>query len=244
MGAVVSVILLVPAIVAFAVDRLVQRRQVALLSARSVPYQPKPNPGFDRLCLAFCALVAFFVLGIIGICQLAALVKFWPYDMSLSLRNYRFDLMDGGGWAAYWNSIELGLLTAAFGTVIVFVGAYMVEKTDGFRSGRSIFHLLAMLPMAVPGMVLGLAYIFFFNNPANPLSGIYGTMTILVVCTVTHFYTVSHLTALTALKQMDREFEPVAASLKQPFHRLFLGVTVPVCLPAILDISIYLFGNQ
>ena len=243
MGAVVSVILLVPAIVAFAVDRLVQRRQVALLSARSVPYQPKPNPGFDRLCLAFCALVAVFILGIIGICQLAALVKFWPYDMSLSLRNYRFDLMDGGGWAAYWNSIELGLLTAAFGTVIVFVGAYMVEKTEGFRSGRTIFHLLAMMPLAVPGMVLGLAYIFFFNDPANPLNPIYGTMTILVVCTVTHFYTVSHLTALTALKQMDQEFEPVAASLKQPFYRLFARVTVPVCMPAILDISIYLFVN-
>jgi iron(III) transport system permease protein len=48
---------------------------------------------------------------------------------------------------------------------------------------------------------------------------------------------VSHLTALTALKQMDREFEPVAASLKQPFHKLFFQVTVPACLPAVLDIA-------
>jgi iron(III) transport system permease protein len=119
----------------------------------------------------------------------------------------------------------------------------MVEKTDDFKAGRAAFQFLAMLPMAVPGMVLGLAYIFFFNNPANPLHAIYGTMVILVICTVTHYYTVGHLTALTALKQIDREFEPVAASLKQPFHRLFTKVTVPVCLPAILDISIYLFVN-
>ena len=48
---------------------------------------------------------------------------------------------------------------------------------------------------------------------------------------------------MTALKQMDREFESVAASLKQPFYKLFGKVTVPVCLPAILDISIYLFVN-
>src|SRR3546814_13200849 len=80
----------------------------------------------------------------------------------------------------------------------------MVEKTKGFETGRSLFQLLAMLPMAVPGMVLGLAYIFFFNDPRNPLHFLYGTMAILVVCTVTHFYTVSHLTAMTALKQMDR----------------------------------------
>lgn len=243
MGAVVSVILLIPAIAAFFVDRAIQKKQVALLSARSVPYAPKPNAGFDWACFGYCATIAVFILGMIGVCQLAALVKFWPYDLTPSLKNYAFDLMDGGGWASYINSIKMALLTAVFGTIIVFVGAYMVEKSDGFKSGRTLFQFLAMLPMAVPGMVLGLAYIFFFNNPANPLNTIYGTMTILVVCTVTHFYTVSHLTALTALKQMDREFEPVAASLKQPFHRLFFRVTVPVCLPAILDISIYLFVN-
>lgn len=243
MGAVVSVVLLVPAMLAFAVDRAVQKRQVAQLSARSVPYQPKPKPRFDALALAYCIAVAVFILGLLGVCQFAALIKFWPYDLSLSLKNYAFDLMDGGGWDSYYNSIQMALLTAVFGTLVVFIGAYMVEKTRGFESGRALFQLLAMMPMAIPGMVLGLAYIFFFNDPRNPLNFLYGTMAILVVCTVTHFYTVSHLTAMTALKQMDREFESVAASLKQPFHKLFRVVTVPVCLPTILDISIYLFVN-
>jgi iron(III) transport system permease protein len=243
MGAVVSVILLVPAILAFAVDRRMQKRQVALLSARAVPYAPKPNAGMDRICFGFACLVSLFILGMIAMCQIAALVKFWPYDLTLTTKNFAFDLMDGGGWAAYGNSIKLALLTAFFGSLVVFAGAYMVEKTDGFRFGRSLFHFLAMMPMAVPGMVLGLAYIFFFNNPANPLNTLYGTMAILVICTVTHFYTVAHLTALTALKQMDPEFESVASSLKQPFHRLFFRVTVPVCLPAILNIAIYLFVN-
>ncbi|MCA0277923.1 MAG: putative 2-aminoethylphosphonate ABC transporter permease subunit [Proteobacteria bacterium] len=243
MGAVVSVILLVPAIAAFIVDRMVTKKQVALLSARSVPYQPKPNGGFDTLCLGWCSLIAVFILGIMATSQFAALVKLWPYDLSLGFKHFAFDRMDGGGWGSYYNSIRLAALTAIIGTVIIFVGAYMVEKTDGFRSGRTAFQFLAMLPMAVPGMVLGLAYIFFFNDPANPLHGLYGTMTILVVCTITHFYTVGHLTALTALKQIDQEFEPVAASLKQPFYKLFARVTVPVCLPAILDISIYLFVN-
>jgi iron(III) transport system permease protein len=243
MGAVVSVILLVPAIAAFIVDRMVTKKQVALLSARSVPYQPKPNRGFDTLCLAWCSLIAVFILGIMATSQFAALVKLWPYDLSLGLKHFAFDRMDGGGWGSYYNSIRLAALTAVIGTVIIFVGAYMVEKTDGFRAGRTAFQFLAMLPMAVPGMVLGLAYIFFFNDPTNPLHAIYGTMTILVVCTITHFYTVGHLTALTALKQIDQEFEPVAASLKQPFYKLFARVTVPVCLPAILDISIYIFVN-
>ncbi|PHQ69964.1 MAG: putative 2-aminoethylphosphonate ABC transporter permease subunit [Sneathiella sp.] len=243
MGAVVSVVLLMPAFVAFFIDRQVQKKQVALLSSRSVVYAPKPNRRFDRLCLIYCALVAVFILGILGVCQYAALIKFWPYDLSLSLKNYNFDLTDGGGWGAYTNSIQLAAFTAIFGTIVVFTGAYMVDKTRGFAFGRGLFQFLAMLPMAVPGMVLGLAYIFFFNDPDNPLNGIYGTMAILVIVTVTHFYTVSHLTAVTALKQMDGEFESVSASLKQPFYKLFARVTVPVCLPSILDIAIYLFVN-
>ena len=243
MGAVVSIILLIPAALAFYVDRQVQKKQVSLLSVRSVPYQPKPNRNFELICLGWCVLMSIYIVGIIAICQYAALIKFWPYNLSLSLNNYSFNKMDGGGWNAYFNSIKLASLTAIIGTGIIFIGAYMVEKTDGFKTGRGMFHFLAMLPMAVPGMVLGLAYIFFFNSPNNPLNFIYGTMTILVVSTVTHFYTVGHLTALTALKQIDAEFEPVATSLRKPFYRLLSAVTIPICLPAILDISIYMFVN-
>ena len=60
---------------------------------------------------------------------------------------------------------------------------------------------------------------------------------------IAHFYTVAHLTALTALKQIDREFDWVAQSLRVPFHRMLRQVTIPICLPAILDIAVYLFVN-
>ncbi|MCF6271825.1 MAG: putative 2-aminoethylphosphonate ABC transporter permease subunit [Rhodobacteraceae bacterium] len=243
MGAVVSMVLLVPALMAFGIDRRMQKKQVALLTARSVVYEPKPNPVVDWFFFAYATLVAVFIAGIIAVCQYAALIRQWPYNLSLSLKNYDFSRMDGGGWASYTNSLLLAIFTAIIGTIVVFLGAYMVEKTKGFERGRALFQGLAMLPMAIPGMVLGIAYIFFFNNPDNPLNFIYGTMIILVVSTVTHFYTVSHLTAVTALKQMDGEFESVSQSLKQPFYKLFWRVTVPVSLPAILNISIYLFVN-
>jgi len=243
MGAVVSVILLVPAIFAFMVDRVVRRRQVALLSARAVPYEPKPQRLFDLLMLGYCVVIGLAILSIVAISQFAAVVKFFPYNLTLTWAHYDFDQKGGGGWASYYNSIRLALWTSVIGTVVVFVGAYLVEKARGFALVRGIFHFLAMLPMAVPGLVLGLAYIFFFNAPTNPLNVLYRTMTILVVNTVVHFYTVGHLTALTALRQMDPEFETVSASLKQPFYRTFWCVTVPVCLPSTLDIAIYMFVN-
>ena len=45
------------------------------------------------------------------------------------------------------------------------------------------------------------------------------------------------------MKQIDPEFETVSASLRVPVTKTFRRVTVPVCLPAILDIAIYLFVN-
>jgi iron(III) transport system permease protein len=97
--------------------------------------------------------------------------------------------------------------------------------------------------MAVPGLVLGLGYVFFINASWNPLSVFYGTLLLLAVNTIAHFYTTAHITAVTALKQIDKEFEAVSASLKVPFYKTFLRVTAPICLPAILDIAVYMFVN-
>jgi iron(III) transport system permease protein len=193
--------------------------------------------------LLSCTAIGTYLVAIVAVSQFAALVKFFPYNLSLTLSHYDFASKGIGGWEAYRNSIRMALGVALIGTVVVFVGAYMVDKGRGFRGARTAFQFLAMLPMAVPGMVLGLAYIFFFNDPRNPLGGLYRTMTILILNTVVHFYTVAHLTALTALKQMDPEFETVSASLRQPVYKVFGRVTVPVCLPAILDMGIYLFVN-
>jgi len=243
MGAVVGMVLLIPAIAAFAADRIIQRRQVALLSARAVPLEPKPEPQRDWTMFAFCAVVGGLIFGILAISFWASLITRWPYNLSLTLKNYAFGDFDTNGWEAYWNSVTLSVWTAVIGTGIVFVGAYLLEKTRGFVWGRGIAQFLAMLPMAVPGLVLGLAYIFFFNARWNPFGFIYATMAILVLNSVTHFYTVSHLTATTALKQMDPEFEAVSSSLRVSLLRTLVRVTVPVCLPAVLDISIYLFVN-
>lgn len=243
MGAVVSVILLVPAVLAFVIERFATRRQVAQLSARSVPFTPKPNPVLDGAMLAYCALVTAFSLAVMGMGQFAALVRFWPYNLELTLAHYSFNV-EGAGWDNFANSLLLAVLVATIGTMVTFLGAYLVEKPrrDGF--GRQVLHAIALLPMAIPGLVLGLGYLLFINHPANPLGALYGTMTLLVINTLAHYYTVTHLTALTALKQIDREFEAVAASLKVPMTRSFFVVTLPVCAPALLDIWIYLFLNS
>jgi iron(III) transport system permease protein len=68
-------------------------------------------------------------------------------------------------------------------------------------------------------------------------------MTMLTLCTIVHFYTTGHLTAVTALKALDSEFEAVAASMKVPFWTTLRRVTLPLCTPTLIDIARYFFVN-
>jgi iron(III) transport system permease protein len=242
-GAVVAILLLAPAVLTFAVDHLVSAKQTAMLTARAVPYRPKRDPVFDALMTAYCVLVALLMLAMLGMAVFASFASFWPYNLTPSLRHYTMGLFDAEVGEGFVNSLRMAAGTALFGTALVFVGAYLLEKTQGAGALRIGVRLLAMLPMAVPGLVLGLGYIFFFNEPQNPLNGLYHTMTLLTLCSIVHFYTTGHLTAVTALKSLDAEFEAVSASLKVPFYKTFWRVTLPICTPALVDIARYFFVN-
>jgi len=242
-GAVVALLLLAPAVLTFAVDHWVSKKQTAMLTARAVPYVPKRAPWFDAIMSVYCVVVCALILAMLGMAVFASFASFWPYNLTPSLRHYTMGLFDAEVGEAFVNSLSMAAGTAVFGGALVFIGAYMLEKTQGLKPVRSLVRLLAMLPMAVPGLVLGLGYIFFFNAPNNPLNGLYHTLTLLTICTVVHFYTTGHLTAVTALKSLDAEFESVSASLKVPFYKTFWRVTLPICTPALVDIARYFFIN-
>ncbi len=257
MGATVSVLLLLPTALAFLADALVRRRHVAQVTARSVPLHPRRDALMDRLFFTYCALICVFILALIAVTVAAALATAWPYTLTPTLKHFTFQGTGGGGYGAYWNSVRVALLSAVVGTVACFSSAYLVEKTRGLALPRAALVLLSTIPAALPGLVIGIAYIFFFNRPVwrlplpglpdvdlpNPLHGLYGTLGILVLANVVHFYTVGFITATTALKQLDGEFESVSASLGVPFYRTFWRVTLPVCLPALLEIGMYFFVN-
>ncbi len=263
MGATVSMILLVPTLLAFVADRIVQRRSHASLTARSVPLTPVPTAWRDGLFTLFCGLIALSILATLFTAGLASFVKIWPYAFThpeiypdvWTLSHYTFQHVGGGGMRAFHTSLRMSLHTAVFGTVITFISAWLIEKTRDAERLRQGAYLLSIVPLALPGLVIGIAYVFFFNKPvlnipftslqfSNPFARLYGTMAILVLSNIIHFYTVSFLTATTALRQLDKEFELVSESMAVPFYRTFFNVTVPVCFPAIIEIAAYYFVSS
>ncbi|MCS7462854.1 putative 2-aminoethylphosphonate ABC transporter permease subunit [Paenibacillus doosanensis] len=244
MGAVIGILLTIPAIAAFFIDRFVERKQNTMVSVKSTPYQIKPNRLRDVIYTVYCTIIASGIAVLLLTVLFASFVKVWPYDLSVTPKHYDFSNVSAGGLTPFWNSLLVALLTAVLGTVIAFVHSYLIEKARVWKGVRQIGYFISLLPLALPGLVIGLGYIFFFNRPENPLHGIYGTIWIVVLANIVHFYSVSFVTATTSLKRLDKEYEIVSESMGVPVYRLFFRVAVPISLPALLEIGVYYFVNS
>jgi len=243
MGAVVGTLLLVPAIVSFLADRFLGSKNVGTLSAKATKLEIKRSPGRDVFFFSFCTVVTACFLLLIGSLFVGAFTEFYPFNMDFTLKNFRFNATVGG-IGSFFNSLKMAALSAIIGTIFVFIYAYLIEKTSGFAALRRFGTLLSILPLAIPGMVIGLSFIFFFNSPGNPLHFIYGTIIILILANVLHYFSVPFLTASACLKKLDKEYESVSDSMNIPRWKTFLRVSVPLSMPAILEIVMYLFVNS
>ncbi|MCL1907031.1 MAG: putative 2-aminoethylphosphonate ABC transporter permease subunit [Propionibacteriaceae bacterium] len=242
MGAVVGTLLLIPALASFTVDRLVNSKNASTINAKATTLIVKPNWKRDSFFFIFCSLITGFFLTLVTALFIGGLSENYPYNLSFTWKNFLFS-RSSGGMDAYVNSLEMAGLTALCGTIFVFIYAYLMEKISGFENLRRFGKLLSILPLALPGMVIGISFIFFFNNPSNPLNFIYGTMIILVVSNILHYFSVPYLTASGCLKKLDKEFESVSDSMNIPRWKTFLRVSAPLSLPAILEIFMYFFVN-
>jgi iron(III) transport system permease protein len=244
MGATVGIILILPAILAFIVDRIVERKQNSAVTAKSTPYKITRQRWRDISFFTYCSLITAAIFLMLGTVIFASLVKVWPYDLSLTLTHFDFSKVAGEGMQPFWNSLQVSFYSAVVGTVVTFINAYLIEKTRFLKGLRQVGYFLSILPLALPGLVIGLAYIFFFNHPDNPLNWMYGSILILILANLVHFYAVPFISATTALKKLDKEFEMASESMGVPFYVTFWRVTVPMSLPAILEIAVYYFINS
>jgi len=243
MGAVISILLLLPAVFVFIFDRIQSKQHARFQAFQAKPYVSASNKKLEVVLSIFCGLVSGSILLIIFTAVLASFIQSWPYDLSLTLAHYSFEYVDGGGWAAYFNSVRMALFSTVFGTALIFMVALLTERFKAHPLIKNYVQALVLLPLAVPGLVLGIAYILFFNQQSNPLNVLYGTMTILVISTIVHYYTVPHLTLINAIKQIPLQLDQAAQTLGTSKWKTFWKVYLPMCFPALCDVSVYIFVN-
>lgn len=232
-GAVYGTLLLIPAIIAFAVDLLNKDKGKAGYVTKPCEQSDKKSvKGFSYI---YCGVVSLLTLLPIMAFVLLVFAKDYPNNMTFTLANIGKALNLRAGEYLI-NSIIIALCTATAGSAIAFMTAYLSAR---MKSKMSRFlHLSAILSAAVPGVVLGLSYVLTFNR-----TPIYGTIIILVIVNIVHFIASPYLMMYNSLSKINENLEDVAHTMVIPRARIIKDVFLPQCKYTLLEMFSYFFVN-
>lgn len=244
MGSVVGVILIIPAIIAFIVDFIVTNKNKMEVDSKATKYVIHDNKSRDISIGIINIIIGSIILIIFATIVLSAIVSNWPYDLSITRKWFSFDVMGTSGFKIFGNSIFVAFLSAIFGTMICFIAAYLCERSSCLKFAKRIVYFMGILPNAIPGLTIGIAFMFFFNKQGNPLGFLYGTFAILILANIIHFFATPFLTMTNEMKKIDKEYENASEMMGVPWHGVIRRVIIPLSLPAILEGFSYYFVNS
>ena len=237
-AAVMSVVLLVPCLLAYVANTYVVGGRSYVTVSASARTTLRPTPAALRWALfALSGGIALAIAAIYALIPLGSIVRLWGSDWSLSLTHYRFASTAEGAWPI-WNSVKLALVSGVLGTILALLTAYVVERRRA-PAARTIA-ALGLLPAALPGTVIGVGYILAFNGPPVLLTG---TVWILVASVIFWKFPVALLAAVNTLKQVDPSIEEAAVSLGAGVVRTFARVVLPLLTGTAFSIFVYFFVN-
>ena len=226
-GAVIGVVLLLPAVAAFLMDLRNSGSASASGTVTKSFCVPK-NPRRDALVyLCFTLVLVLLCLPIVAFVCLS-FVRQYPIDMSFSLNSLR-KLLEGSMVMYFVNSMAVALLTALVGTCLSYFAAYATARSGKSIPGK-VLHFVSMLPLAIPGVVLGLSYLLSFNRMP-----FYGTIFILVIVNLVHFFSSPYLLAYNSLSKFNPNLEDVAETLGiSQQQAVSIGALFQYALPVVI----------
>ncbi|MFF5817249.1 ABC transporter permease subunit [Lysinibacillus capsici] len=233
-GAVISVLMLVPAVLGVVMLTILERfnfqyKQVG--QSELVKHRLR-----DALFTIYSILCVTAVCIIFSTMFIVPFTKGYPYDFSFTLEHVQNVLAEKDLTKVYINSLIVAILTAILGVGITFMSALLNTRTP--LKGRKSLDVTSMMTNTVPGMVLGLSYLFFFNG-----SSLKGTFLIIIACNIVHFFTTPYLMAKNSLQKMDPTWEVTAELLKDSWLKTVIRIILPNIRPTIYQMFSYYFLN-
>ena len=233
-GSVIGAVLLIPAIAAFVVDLLNPENAEASFVSNAVELEKSLASKIISYVLCFVVLICVLA-PIVAFCVMVFETKY-PVDPTPTL--YHVEKTMGRGAGEFLsNSLIYAVLTAIFGTFVAFTSAYMTTRMKG-KFGKAL-HMVSLTTMAIPGLVLGLAYVIFFHDQP-----IYGTLFIIVFVNSIHFFASPYLMMYNALGKVNPNLEAVGASLGVSRIRIIIDVIVPKVKYSLYEMAVYFFVNS
>ncbi len=233
-GSVYGVFLLIPAIIGFVFDSL--NKDKGNSSYNTAELELKKGKLRDAICYILIIAVSLFVLMPIIVYLIMAFSVKYPTDVSFTLANFEKAFKFRAGKYLI-NSVSVALFVAIFGVAISFITAYLTARLKSKAS--KALHLFAITSAAIPGIVLGLAYVLVFKG-----SLVYGTIIILVMVNIIHFISSPYLMMYNSLSKLNENLEDVGQTLGIGKARIILNVILPQNIATLIEMFAYLFVNS
>ncbi len=236
LGATLSLIMLVPTLLVFAVQKYyVSRRSYITVTGKPSGVGLKTTePHVKYPVLGLMVFLSGFILLMYGVVLFGSFTKLWGVDHSLTLKNYLYVFKAGGQYMV--DTITIALIATPIGGILSMLIAYLVTRKR--FPGRKLMEFVSMLNFAVPGVVVGIGYILAFNKAPLQLTG---TAIIIILVFVFRRMPVGIQDAIAQLQQVDPAIEEASSSLGAGFFRTFGRVTLPLIAPALLSSLVYIF---
>ena len=237
MGAALGLALLVPAIAFFFVQRRLQGASTGrfiTVGGRGSRMEPAPLAPWVRWGLfAFCLAITLFMGAKYAVIVIGAFTPVWGIDYTFTLSNLTHVLVRTG---ELWNSLRFAGIAAVACAILATVSAFLVYRVK-VPFGRAL-DLVSLLPAAIPGTLLGIAYVLAFNTPPLQLTG---TGTIIVLSMVFSYLPVGYRIAAATLQQLAPSIEESAADMGASSMRTFVDVVLPLIGTSFSAALVYTF---
>lgn len=233
-GAVIAVLMLIPA--AFGVVLLTYLEKFNFHYDKVTEIEMIRNKGRDSVLGLISSVILIGLLAVFAVMFVAPLMNGYPYDLTFTFKHFVDVFQSSDLINVYKNSLLVAGLTAIVGTIVAYAAAIINVRTP--VKGKATFDILSMVTNTVPGMVLGLSYLLLFNN-----SSLKGTFTILVLCTLVHYFTTPYLMAKNSLAKMNPSWETTAELLGDSWLETIRRVILPNSASTVIEMVSYYFIN-
>lgn len=233
-GAVIAMAMLVPSVASVAMLRWVDRFNFRYNKISKA--EVSVNPLRDALYLVYYGLISLALLSVFVVMFVVPFVKQWPYQPYFTLDVITRIISDSSIWQVYEHSIGVALVSAAVGTIFCYAAALVKARSQLPAWCQTTMDSFAMITNTVPGMVLGIGFLFAMSG--TPLAN---TFTILVLANLVHFFTTPYMMATSALSKMNAGWETTGALMGDTWIKTVSRVIVPNSLPTLLQMFQYFF---
>ncbi len=236
-GAALSFALLVPALLVFVLQRFwVSRKSYVTVSGKSGAQTTVKGIGMagTAVVMAICATVIAFILFLYALIVMGAFTKAWGLDNSFTWESFAY-VFDHGRKAMI-DTLIIACISTPIGGLLAVSIAYVTQRKSFPANG--LMEFVSLLNFALPGTVVGIAYIIAFNSSPIVLTG---TMSIIVAAYVFRYDSAGIRSVIASLHQIDPSLEEASLSLGASSIGTFKNVTLPLVIPALLAGMKYLF---